>query len=363
MKAVITAGGKGTRLRPLTYSMNKHLIPIANTPIIASAIQDCVDVGIREILININAGDTEMPSVIGDGSKWGVQITYQEQDEPRGLGHLLKLAEDFVGDDPFVFYYGDNIFTGSLHEHIEAWKKAGTNFHLCLVKVPDPERFGVAVVEGDRIVRSVEKPQEFISDLAITGIQFYDKQIFEALKHTKPTPPKAGRTIAEMDIPPANQWLIDNGFSASFSVIDGWWKDTGTPEALLEGNRLTLDARTKSDIAESATVESSVAIEGHVEIYEDAQILGNTTITGPVTIGRGTIIRDCNIGPHTAIGHEAEVSGAHISNSIIMDAVDIRTTQRIHNSLIGHNATITDAAPDAAPQHELILGEHSQVQL
>lgn len=358
MKAIITAGGRGTRLRPLTHTKNKHLLPIANKPIIFNAIDDVVEVGIKEVLININAGDKELPEAVGDGSKWGIKITYQEQEEPRGLGHLLKMAESFVDGDDFVFYYGDNVFTGGLQDHIDKWKSLKTNFHLCLVKVPDPERFGIAVIDGDKIIQTVEKPQEFISDLAITGIQFYDSHIFEALNHVKPTPPKAGRTIAEMDIPPANQWLIDNGFSASYSIIDGWWKDTGKPETLLDANRLVLDSLEEKVEGELENTK----IEGKVVIAKSAKIK-HSTIRGPVIIGENVVIEDAYIGPNTSIYDDTNIKSAEIENSLILGGVTIKNMQtRLDSCLIGWEAQITEI--DERPKStSLFVGDNSIVKL
>jgi len=362
MKAIITAGGNGTRLRPITYSMNKHLIPVGNQPIIFNALDDVAKAGITEVLININKGDKELPKAVGDGARWKIKITYQEQDEPRGLGHLLKLAKDFVGNDKFVFYYGDNIFTGGLKEHLQEWEKKNSNFHLCLVKVKDPEGFGVAVVENDKIVKTVEKPQTFISDLAITGIQFYDAHIFEALEHVRPTPPKAGRKIAEMDIPPANQWLLDNGYTASYSIINGWWKDTGKPYDLLAGNRLLLQGRKNmKNLAEK--IEETVDVQGDAEIAGGVQLLGKTVVRGPVAIGENSIIRDSYIGPYSAIGKNVEIYNSEVENSIIMDDADISCEKRIVDSIIGHNATIASAHLTKPAGHRLIIGENSQVEL
>lgn len=336
MKALITAGGRGTRLRPLTHTQNKHVLPIANKPIIFYAIEDCVQIGIKDIIISINKGDTELPGVAGDGSRWGINITYQEQDAPLGLGFVLKIAEPLIKNDDFVFYYGDNIFTGGLKKHVQKWKKEGTNFHLCLVKVHDPERFGVALTEKNRVVTTVEKPQNFVSDLAITGIQLYDKRIFEAIKHTKPTPPKAGRAIAEMDIPPANQWLIDNGFTASYSIINGWWKDTGKPESLLSANQLVLET-TKGKI-EGVLNEST--IEGKVQVGKGS-LIENSVVRGPVVIGKDCVIKNAYIGPFTAISDSCEVTECEIENSIVLANTTIHDlTTRLDSSIIGCNTSV-----------------------
>lgn len=336
MKAIITAGGRGTRLRPLTHTKNKHLLPVANKPMIYYAIEDIAEAGIKEVLININAGDSEVPTLIGNGKKWGIHITYQEQLEPKGLGHLLQSAEKYIGKDKFVFYYGDNIFTGNLARYIKQWEKEGTNFHLCLAQVSDPERFGVAVVNRNRVIRTVEKPKEYISSLAITGIQFYDRTIFGALNNIKPTAPRDGRTIAEMDIPPANQWLIDNNFTASYSIIDGWWKDTGKPETLLEANRLVLEKLIKK--VEGKIIESK--IEGNVEIPKTSTVM-NSVIRGPVIIGENVHIENAYIGPFTSIFDDSKIIQSEVENSIILGGVQIINIKtRMDENIIGWNAVI-----------------------
>lgn len=358
MKALITAGGRGTRLRPLTHTQNKHLLPIANKPIIFYAIEDVVNAGVKDIIISINKNDSEVPKAVGNGSKWGVNITYQEQEAPLGLGYVLKIAEPLIGGEEFIFYYGDNVFTGDLKSHIDKWKKEKSNFHLCLVKVPDPERYGIAVVEGKRVIKTVEKPTEFIGNLAITGIQFYDSSIFEAIKHIKPTPPKAGRTIAEMDIPPANQWLIDNGYKASYSVIDGWIKDTGKPEALLSANRLVLE--TIKEELNGEIIESH--IEGNVKIG-NGSVIKNSHLRGPVVIGDNCLIENAYIGPYTSILDQIHIKNCEIENSIVLSESKIYDLNiRIDSSIIGYNSTVSFKI-DRPKSLKLIIGDNSEVNI
>ncbi|HDS11567.1 MAG TPA: glucose-1-phosphate thymidylyltransferase, partial [Candidatus Wirthbacteria bacterium] len=297
MRALITAGGKGTRLRPITNAINKHLVPIANKPMLLGAIENVAAIGVKEVVININQGDQEISEVLGDGSIWNVQITYIEQDEPRGLGHVLQLAEPYLAGDDFVFYYGDNVLAGGLKPHVKAFKKSQSNCHLCLVRVDNPQQFGVAVVKDDQVLATIEKPTSFVSDLAITGIQFYDQTIFEAIKHVKPTPPKPPRTISEMDIPPANQWMLDHGYKISYSEITGWWKDTGKISDLLEASRLMLDQVGKEIKGE---VDDKSDVSGRVTIAKSARINGSR-IRGPVVIAENCIIEDSYIGPYTSI--------------------------------------------------------------
>lgn len=358
MKALITAGGRGTRLRPITYSMNKHLIPLANKPMIFYAIEKVAEAGITEVAININEGDVELPFVVGDGSRWGVQITYiEQQGGALGLSHIIKNAEAWLGDDSFIFYLGDNIILGSITPFIRAFEKSEADAYLALSEVSDPQRFGVPEINAaGEIVRVIEKPADPPSNYAVTGIYCYSKKIHDAVNAIQPS------ARGELEISDAHTYIINNGGIVKFEVVEGWWKDTGKPEDLLECNRLLLEGCTASTHSDAA-VEAGVVLHGEIAIAEDVQILGKTSIHGPVVIGRGAIIRDSVIGPYTAIGKETEVSGAHIENSIIMDEADITSSSLIVESIIGHNATIQNARTTPERSHRLFVGENSIVEL
>ncbi len=358
MKALITAGGRGTRLRPITNTLNKHLVPIGNKPLLFRAIENVRDIGITDVIININADDTELPTIVGDGSSWGIHITYIRQQEPKGLGNVLQLAEALIGSSPFVFYYGDNVLAGGLAPHLQKFNELQSSCHLCLVKVDNPAQFGVAVVEGNKVIKTVEKPADFVSDLAITGIQFYDASIFEAIKHIQPTPPKPPRTIAEMDIPPANQWLIDQGYAVTYSVITEWWKDTGRPSDLLSANRLLLDHLVSSNHAKSC--EGSI-LNGNIEIGSGS-VIENSEITGPVVIGENVVLRQARIGPYVAIGDRCQVENAAITDSIALPGGKIMAIpQTINHSILGSDIVIEGSQDEGSL--ELILGDHGQIKL
>lgn len=359
MKALVTAGGKGTRLRPITHTLNKHLVPICNKPLLFWALDHLSTCGITDVIVNINKGDTEIRRELAEGKPWGMDIQFIEQDEPKGLGHVLSLAEPFLRDDKFVFYYGDNVLTGGLQRYMDQFISSQANCHLCLVRVDNPQDFGVAVTEQDRIVQTIEKPQKHVSDLAITGIQFYDSTIFEAIKHIKPTPPIPPRTIAEMDIPPANQWLIDNGYKVTYSEITGWWKDTGKPEDLLEASRLLLDKIQKKILSKP---DKNTVIEGRVVIESDTSI-SNCHVRGPVMIGRNCVLKNSYIGPFTSIDSGSQIIDTEIEHSIVLSNVYIDNIKpRIEGSIIGQNARIQQAK--TIPQaHNLMIGDHSQVYL
>lgn len=236
MKALITAGGKGIRLRPITHTNNKHLIPIANKPMIHYAIEAAVEVGIKDIgiVINPDTGD-EIKQALGNGEKWGVYISYIIQEAPIGLAHVVKVSEDFIKNEPFVFYLGDNVIVGGIKKFLEEFNNSDNNCHLVLARVKDPQRFGVPEIKEGKIIEVEEKPKSPRSSYAVTGIYFYDSHIFEAVNNIRPG------WRGELEISDAHQYLIDKGYKVGYSEITGWWKDTGKPEDLLDANRLVLE--------------------------------------------------------------------------------------------------------------------------
>ncbi|MFA4922097.1 MAG: glucose-1-phosphate thymidylyltransferase, partial [Candidatus Neomarinimicrobiota bacterium] len=264
MKALITAGGHGTRLRPITHTQNKHLIPIANKPILNYALEYVRDAGIREVGIITNQEGDEVKEVYGNGKALGLKIIYIPQERPSGLADCVRIAEPFIGTEPFVFYLGDNIIVGGIRRFIEEFEKNQTNCHLVLAKVPDPERFGVPEIKGNRIVNIVEKPKKPLSDFAVTGIYIYDHTIFEAVNNIKPS------ARGELEISDAHQYLLNKGYKVTFSEITGWWKDTGKPSDLLEANRLVLD--NISTVIEGK-IDRNSRISGRVVIAQGAEIV------------------------------------------------------------------------------------------
>lgn len=356
MKALITAGGRGTRLRPLTYTINKHLIPIANKPLIFHAIEKIADAGIKDIAININEGDTTLPEMVGDGSQWGVNITYIEQiGGALGLAHIIQIASDWIGDDELLFYLGDNIILGSIEHLIKKFKKEKANCVLALSQVPDPQRFGVPELKDGQIIKIEEKPLEPKSDFAITGIYIYDNNIIKAVADLKPS------DRGELEISDAHQWFIDQGLKVSYEEITGWWKDTGKPEDLLEGNALMLTEIKHNNQAKEIHPRSK--IQGKVIIEKGTKIGENVLIRGPVTIGKNCVLENCYIGPYTSIGDQVEIYNAEIEHSIVAAETDINCDTRIVDSLIGMNATIVAVHKTQPAGHRLILGENSQIEM
>lgn len=360
MKALILAGGRGTRLRPLTHTKNKHMLPIGNKPMIERIIGDAIDLGIKEIIININKGDKEMPELLGDGKRFGkgISIKYIEQPEPNGMMYPIKLAEKLIGDDDFLFSAGDNILTGGLKEHYKDFKKKKSDAHVLVVRRPDYQNFGVAVMEGDKVVKTVEKPKEFVSDLVLSAIYFFTPVVFKAFDNIKPIDPK-GTGKPEYYPPVVNNWLIDNGYTMTASEVTGWWKDTGAPEDLILANRLILE-REVLKIDDGDIVDTK--IDGNVEIKKGAKIK-NSVLRGPISIAENVVIENAYIGPFTSIGEGSTVRNAQIENSILMGNCNIHDLDTIiDSSLIGWNAEITQK--NGYPKADtLYIGDDSVVQL
>ena len=351
MKALITAGGHGTRLRPITYTQNKHLIPIANKIMLQYAIDYVKEAGIREIGIIINANDNSIQNVFGNGENLGVEITYIHQDEPLGLAHVVKISQSFIGDENFIFYLGDNILVGGVKPFINDFNEMNSNCHLVLSQVSDPNRFGVAEVIKNSIISIEEKPKSPKSDLAVTGIYIYDSNIFEAVNNIAPS--KRG----ELEISDAHQYLIENDFDITYSEITGWWKDTGQPSDLLDANRLVLD-NIQGD--NNGSIRNSF-VKGEVSIGTNCQI-ENSNINGPMIIGNNSIIKDSIIGPYSSIGEECKIISSNIEYSIIMDGCNISNISRnIKSSLLGKNVKISSSKD--SNQGRYLLGDQSNIEL
>jgi len=353
MKALITSGGKGTRLRPLTHTQNKHLIPIANKPILHYAIETVAEAGITDIAIVTNADSDEVPNAIGDGSRWGVHITYIPQEAPLGLAHVVKISEPFIGTEPFIFYLGDNMVVGGVRRFVEEFEKDHVNCFLTLSRVKDPERFGVPEIRNNRIVSIEEKPKVPKSEFAVAGIYIYDHHIFEAVNNIKPS------QRGELEISDAHQYLIDHGYQIGFSEITGWWKDTGKPIDLLEANRLVLEhlqPRVEGEVDKASYTTGNVIIEKNARIK-------NSHIRGPVIIGENSVIENSYIGPFTSIYNNCYIRNSEIEFSIILNDCQILDIGvRIESSLLGSDVQLTKSSPKPAA-HRFIIGDQSRVEL
>lgn len=358
MKALILAGGRGTRLRPLTHTKNKHMLPIGNRPMIERIILDAIDLGIKDIIININKGDKEMPELLGDGSRFGCKLQYIEQPEPNGMMYPIKLAQELIGDEDFLFSAGDNILAGGLKKHYEDFKKKKSDAHVLVVKRPDYQNFGVAVMEKGKIVKTVEKPKEFVSDLVLSAIYFFTPVVFKAFDHVKPIDPK-GTGKPEYYPPVVNNWLIDNGYTMTASEVTGWWKDTGAPEDIILANRLVLE-RECDGIQEGEVLDSLV--DGNVSIGKGS-VAKNCTLRGPISIAENVTLENCYVGPFTSIGSDSVLKNVEIENSILMGNCNIHDLdRRLDSCLIGWNAEVT--SKDTHPKADtLFIGDDSKVQI
>ena len=352
MKAVVLAGGRGTRLRPITHTISKHLIPIANKPMIFYPLEDIAEAGIEEVVIVVAPGEIgrEIREVVGDGSRWGLKITYVEQPEALGIAHALALTRDLMGDEPFVVYLGDNLIKGGIKGLCEKFEREQPDALLLLCPVPDPQRFGVAEIEDGRLVKLIEKPKEPPSNLALTGIYFLTPSIFKAISRLKPS------WRGEYEITEALQILIDEGKEVKYEVVSEWWKDTGKLDDLLEANRLVLDGLEPRIEGE---VDGPSKVEGRVALGKGSRVK-NSLVRGPAVIGEGVTIEDSYIGPFPSISDGAVVRRSEVENSIILQNAVIEDVPRLESSLIGKEAVVRRAnvKPSAI---RLMIGDHSEV--
>jgi glucose-1-phosphate thymidylyltransferase len=359
MKALILAGGRGTRLRPLTHTSNKHLLPIGNEPMIYRVIKDVVDAGISDIIININKGDKSIEESVSKRDWGDVEFHYIEQEEPNGMMYPIVLARELLAGEDFILHAGDNILAGGLKQHVQKFSETDCDAMVLVTKVKKPERFSVYTVEGDVAKQVVEKPKEYVGDLAGTAIYFYrGDAIFAAMDAAKPIDPE-GKGKPEYFPPVAHQWMIDNNFTIKVSEITGWWKDTGKPNDLLLANRLVLE---KKEYRESKGKVESSEIEGDVEIMEGA-VIRNSKLRGPISIGKDAVIEDAYIGPFTSIGANSVIENAQIENSILLEGVTVKNLQtRLDSSLMGWNAEIREKEefPRAS---SFFVGDNSIVEL
>jgi glucose-1-phosphate thymidylyltransferase len=351
MKGLILSGGRGTRLRPLTYTSAKQLVPVANKPVLFYGIEALAAAGIREIGMVVGDTKDDIKAAVGDGSKWNVRITYIEQDAPRGLAHAVLISEAFMGRDPFVMYLGDNLLNRGINEFVDEFVREAPAAQILLTKVPDPQMFGVAELEQGRVVRLVEKPKEPKSDLALVGVYMFSPAVFDAVKRIKPS------FRNELEITDAIQDLIDRGLPVRPHLVQGWWKDTGKLEDMLEANRLILDTIERRI---DGSVDADSRIEGKV-IIEDGAVVERSVIRGPAVIGPGARIVHAYVGPFTSIGAAAEIRESEIEHSIVLEGSVISDlANRVEDSLIGRNVRI-HREPVKPAAYRFMLGDNSEV--
>lgn len=345
MKALILAGGHGTRLRPLTHTQSKQLLPIANTPILFYGLSAVARTPITEVGIIVGDTEEEIREAVGDGSRWGLSVTYVRQDAPLGLAHAVLTARDFLAGEPFLMYLGDNLVRQDLNEFIDVYERNGPTAQIFLVRVGEPEHFGVAILDGDRIRKLVEKPAEWISDWAMSGVYIFSPEIMSAVSHISPS------LRGELEITDAVQWLIDHGYDVRASPITGWWKDTGKAEDLLDANTFVLE-QLQGEVEGSVDHESSVS--GEVQIGKGTTVTGSK-INGPVIIGEGCTVRDSVLGPYVSIDDGTEVTGCEIERSIVMRECRLEDVA-LHDSLVGRNVRVRSSR---SLRSQLMVGDNS----
>lgn len=354
MKGLILSGGKGTRLYPLTYTRAKQLIPVANKPVLIRVIETIRDAGIEEIGIVIGDTGPQIIETLGDGSRWGVKLTYIPQDAPLGLAHAVRISEDFIGEDRFVMFLGDNVIEGGINELIRQFADSAWNSQIVLTAVPEPQHYGVAELNADgRIKQLIEKPQNPPSNLALVGIYMFDHHVFKAVNEIQPS------FRGELEITDAIQWLVTNGYDVFPYVHQGWWIDTGKPTDMLDANARVLEEIVPSIRGE---VDAESLVDPRVTVEVGAKII-NSIVRGPTIIGENTVIRDSFIGPYTSIFHDCLVENSEMERCIMLENSQvINVTTRIQDGLIGRHATIEQDGrkPKAI---KLNLGDHSHLWL
>ncbi|MGA2010640.1 MAG: glucose-1-phosphate thymidylyltransferase [Solirubrobacteraceae bacterium] len=351
LKGLILSGGKGTRLRPITHTSAKQLVPVANRPVLFYAIQAMADAGISEvgIIIAPETGD-EIRAAAGDGERFGVALTYIVQDEPAGLAHAVLTAEPFLGDSPFVMYLGDNLLQGGIEDLVQAFHDHAPDALILLTPVPDPEHYGVAELREGAVVRLVEKPPEPKTNLALVGVYMFTSAIHAAAKAIQPSP------RGELEITDAIQFLVDDGMRVEPHVVRGWWKDTGRLEDMLAANRLVLD--TIQTRVEGELIDSQV--DGRVVIEPGAR-LERSVVRGPAIIGAGANLVDCYVGPYTAIGDGCTIERAEVEHSILLAGSAVHHLNgRMESSLLGRNVRIgrDEHQPRA---YRFLVGDNSEI--
>ncbi|MBC8527480.1 MAG: glucose-1-phosphate thymidylyltransferase [Candidatus Cloacimonetes bacterium] len=349
MKAIILCAGKGTRLQPITYSLPKHVIPLANQPIIFHIIKKLVNLGIREIGLIVGYKMEIIREVVGNGSQLGAKIEYIVQNEPKGLAHAVKMGQSFIGSEPFMVFLGDNIFEDDLSNLVKHYEREKPSSIIILKEVNEPQRFGIAILEGDRVVKVVEKPKDPPSNLAIAGVYIFDEGIFTAIDILKPS--KRG----EYEITDAIQILINQNLVVKGEILQGKWLDTGKPKDILDANQYLMEKlkglHILGDLDENSVLENSIYIDKNTRVE-------NCKIIGPVIIGKNCLISNSTLYPNTCIGDATKINNANIENSVIMEKCVIANVKgKIFNSIIGNNVNIFDIEKNCC----LLLGSDDRI--
>jgi glucose-1-phosphate thymidylyltransferase len=355
MRALVLSGGAGTRLRPLTHTSAKQLVPVANKPVLFYGLEAIADAGISEvgIVVGVDAAAEEIKEAVGDGSRFGLDVTFIPQDAPLGLAHAVLIAREFLGDEDFVMYLGDNFIVGGIKALVEEFRTDRPDAQILLTKVPDPTQLGVAELDSDgKVIGLEEKPKQPKSDLGLVGVYMFTPAIHDAVRKITPS------WRNELEITHAIQWLIDQGMDLRSTVISGYWKDTGNVADMLEVNRTileTLEAKVEGSVDDASEIIGRVVIE-------DGATVTSSRIVGPAIIGTGSTVADSYVGPFTSVEHDCRIVGSEIEFSIVEHDTSIEGVRRIEASLIGHHVQVTPA-PRVPRAHRFVLGDHSRIQI
>ena len=353
LKALVLAGGSGTRLRPITHTSAKQLVPLANKPILYYGLESIAAAGVEDIGIVVGDTRDEIVAAVGDGSRWGLRVTYIQQEAPLGLAHAVLIARDYLGNDPFIMYLGDNLIVEGITSFVEDFESERPNAQVLLAKVEHPENFGVAELDVQgALLRLVEKPKNPASDLALVGVYLFDESIHEAVGAIVPS------ARGELEITDAIQWLIDHGRVVRPHVIEDQWIDTGKLQDLLEANRIVLEG-IESDVRGVVDAESSLV--GKVIVDEGAEIVGSV-VHGPAVIGAGTRVIGSHIGPFSSIAAGCEIIDSEVGHSVVLEGSRIEGVRRVEDSLIGRDTQVRCSDTQNRP-YRLMLGDHSEVQV
>ncbi len=357
MKGLLLAGGHGTRLRPLTFSGNKHMLPIANQPMLFYGLRHLADAGIHEVAVILGPIREGIEETVGDGRAFGLRIRYIEQGPPKGLAHAVLCARDFLADDPFVMYLGDNLLQQGALPLVRRFSVGDVDAVLGVTPVPHPSRYGVVEMEGDRIVSIVEKPALPKSNLALTGVYAFSKAIHPVIERLQPS------ARGELEITDAIWQLHTGGGRIAVQHVDGWWKDTGRPEDLLEANENVLRTRPAAEFTLEGMVEDGAVLTGPVALGAGSRVARNSRVNGPTVIGAGVRIEaGSNIGPFSAIGDRCVIRRATIQRSILLEEVEVEGTLHVTDSIIGRGARLH--SEQAGPSRlTCVLGDATQIRL
>jgi glucose-1-phosphate thymidylyltransferase len=353
VKGLILSGGRGTRLRPITHTSAKQLVPVANKPILFYGLEAIVEAGIKEIGIVVGDTHQEIRDAVGDGGRFGAKVTYIQQSAPLGLAHAVLESRPFLKDDAFVMYLGDNFLREGITGFVNEFEEHRPDAQILLVPVPNPQDFGVAELDGERVKRLEEKPKAPRSNLALVGVYMFTKSVWDAVNGIKPS------RRGELEITDALQWLIDHGKTVRSHVITGWWKDTGKLEDMLEANRMAMAHwETRVD----GTIDAASVVEGAVVIEAGASVV-RSRLRGPLILGKGVVVEDSYVGPFTAVAEGVRIVRAEIEHSIVLERSVIEDVPtRIDSSLIGKDVVVT-RSPDRPRAHHIMVGDSSRVEL